>query len=64
MGDLALVLAVVSFWAFVACVIALLVRYTASGRDDEEVACDLSESYYPADVASGEVAHAAVAPTT
>lgn len=58
MGDLALVLAVVFFWAFVACVIALLVRYTATSRDDEEVACDLSESYYAKDAEDHDMAHA------
>ncbi len=58
MADIALVLAVVFFWAFVACVIALLVRYTATNRDDEEMACDLSESYYAKDSANAEVVSA------
>lgn len=58
MGDLALVLAVIGFWAFVACVIALLVRYTATSLDDEEVVCDLSQGYYVREAATVDSAHA------
>jgi hypothetical protein len=46
MSDLAWVLAVICFWAFVACVVGLLVRMTAFSHDDEDLVCELDQHYF------------------
>ena len=46
MGTVIFVLAVVAFWALVFCLMMLFIRMISRGRDNEEVACDVTDESY------------------
>lgn len=46
MGTVIFVVLVVAFWAFVFCLMMFFIRLISRGRDNEEVACDVTDEYY------------------
>ena len=40
------VLVAIVFWAMVFSIVLFLVHYVSSGRDDEEIVCELDDTYF------------------
>ena len=51
LGNVIWVVVVIGFWAMVFSIVALLVYLVASGRDGEQIVCELSSDYWRGNLA-------------